>query len=77
MPGLRVDSAEGSASPAMRASPAGVISPRPRELKKDCELAGRANANIKMQSANLEMPAEERRQFAICNLQSAIRNVFT
>jgi hypothetical protein len=72
MPGLRVERAEGSASAAMRASPAGVISPRPRELKKDWALVEEENANIKMQNANLKMPTEERRQFEICNLQSTI-----
>jgi hypothetical protein len=72
MPGLSVERAEGSASAAMRASPAGVISPRPRELKKDWALAGRANANITMQDANIKMRTEERRQFEICNLQSEI-----
>jgi hypothetical protein len=41
-------------------------------LKKDWALAGRANANIKMQNANIKMRTEERRRFAVCNLQSEI-----
>ena len=53
--GVDIAGAEGSASPATRASPDGVSSPSPRELKKDWACEKQTKAEARTQSAEVRV----------------------